>query len=185
MPAGERVRLTFTSFDLVPEVCGDFVQVYDGSLSLGKECDHKIHRENELYFEKTSSRLLVRRKVNFAEEPCPSRWSPVPTPWWCASNRTAARAPEVSVPPIQNPASHLLWSPPPRSQQPRPNPQRRHSRQQPHLPVNYWLFYLLVICSVHWFVGQSKTNKNFGGLQTSAAPPAPGEDKKSWSRIWH
>lgn len=30
MPEGERVRLTFTSFDLVPEVCGDFVQVYDG-----------------------------------------------------------------------------------------------------------------------------------------------------------
>lgn len=30
MPGGERVRLTFTSFDLVPEVCGDFVQVYDG-----------------------------------------------------------------------------------------------------------------------------------------------------------
>lgn len=30
MPEGERVRLTFTSFDLVPEVCGDFVQIYDG-----------------------------------------------------------------------------------------------------------------------------------------------------------
>lgn len=30
MPEGERVRMTFTSFDLVPEVCGDFVQVYDG-----------------------------------------------------------------------------------------------------------------------------------------------------------
>ncbi|XP_056264194.1 cubilin [Pseudoliparis swirei] len=30
VPEGERVRLTFTSFDLVPEVCGDFVQVYDG-----------------------------------------------------------------------------------------------------------------------------------------------------------
>ncbi|XP_068445519.1 ovochymase-2 [Clinocottus analis] len=30
VPEGEMVRLTFTSFDLVPEVCGDFVQVYDG-----------------------------------------------------------------------------------------------------------------------------------------------------------
>ncbi|KAJ4944177.1 hypothetical protein JOQ06_012722 [Pogonophryne albipinna] len=30
VPEGERVRLTFTSFDLVPEVCGDFIQVYDG-----------------------------------------------------------------------------------------------------------------------------------------------------------
>lgn len=29
MPDGETVRLTFTSFDLVPEACGDFVQVYD------------------------------------------------------------------------------------------------------------------------------------------------------------
>lgn len=40
MPEGERVRMTFTSFDLVPEVCGDFVQVYDGdkagSSSMGK-----------------------------------------------------------------------------------------------------------------------------------------------------
>lgn len=40
VPKGERVRLTFTSFDLVPEVCGDFVQVFDGytagSSSLGK-----------------------------------------------------------------------------------------------------------------------------------------------------
>ncbi|KAM8772707.1 ovochymase-2 [Acanthopagrus schlegelii] len=30
VPEGEKVRLTFTSFDLVPEVCGDYVQVYDG-----------------------------------------------------------------------------------------------------------------------------------------------------------
>lgn len=40
VPEGERVRLTFTSFDLFPEACGDFVQVYDGfntgSPSLGK-----------------------------------------------------------------------------------------------------------------------------------------------------
>ncbi|XP_059189819.1 ovochymase-2 [Centropristis striata] len=42
VPEGERVRLTFTSFDLVPEVCGDFVQVYDGhkagSPALSKFC---------------------------------------------------------------------------------------------------------------------------------------------------
>ncbi len=40
VPEGEKVRLTFTSFDLVPELCGDFVKVYDGdaagSSSLGK-----------------------------------------------------------------------------------------------------------------------------------------------------
>lgn len=29
MPEGQRVQLTFTSFHLVPEVCGDFVQVFD------------------------------------------------------------------------------------------------------------------------------------------------------------
>uniref|UniRef100_A0A8C6WR19 Zgc:154142 n=1 Tax=Neogobius melanostomus TaxID=47308 RepID=A0A8C6WR19_9GOBI len=41
VPEGEGVRLTFTSFDLVPEVCGDFVQVYDGdsaTLQAGKFC---------------------------------------------------------------------------------------------------------------------------------------------------
>lgn len=31
VPESEKVRLTFTSFDLVPDGCGDFVQVYDGS----------------------------------------------------------------------------------------------------------------------------------------------------------
>ncbi|XP_070846884.1 cubilin [Chaetodon trifascialis] len=43
---GKRVRLTFNSFDLVPEACGDFVEVYDGyradSSSLGKFCGGKI-----------------------------------------------------------------------------------------------------------------------------------------------
>uniref|UniRef100_A0A672HRX5 Zgc:154142 n=1 Tax=Salarias fasciatus TaxID=181472 RepID=A0A672HRX5_SALFA len=42
VPEGERVRLTFTSFDLVPEVCGDFIQIYDGhtagSSLVGKFC---------------------------------------------------------------------------------------------------------------------------------------------------
>uniref|UniRef100_A0A665XBY8 Cubilin-like n=1 Tax=Echeneis naucrates TaxID=173247 RepID=A0A665XBY8_ECHNA len=47
VPEGERVRLTFTSFDLVPEVCGDFVQVYDDNESditsmKGKFCGQKI-----------------------------------------------------------------------------------------------------------------------------------------------
>lgn len=48
VPQGERVRLTFTSFDLVPEVCGDFVQVYDGdsagSSVLGKFCGGSLPR---------------------------------------------------------------------------------------------------------------------------------------------
>ncbi|XP_062243272.1 ovochymase-2 [Platichthys flesus] len=42
VPEGEKVRLTFTTFDLVPEACADFVQVYDGdkagSSSMGKFC---------------------------------------------------------------------------------------------------------------------------------------------------
>ncbi|XP_047430814.1 ovochymase-2 [Mugil cephalus] len=46
VPEGNRVRLTFTSFELVPEVCGDFVQVYDGSdagaSSIGKLCGGKM-----------------------------------------------------------------------------------------------------------------------------------------------
>ncbi|XP_053711283.1 tolloid-like protein 1 [Synchiropus splendidus] len=42
VPQGERVRLTFTSFDLVPEVCGDFVQVYGGSSLLGKFCGRSV-----------------------------------------------------------------------------------------------------------------------------------------------
>uniref|UniRef100_H3CMZ7 CUB domain-containing protein n=1 Tax=Tetraodon nigroviridis TaxID=99883 RepID=H3CMZ7_TETNG len=47
VPKGQRVRLTFTSFDLVPEVCGDFVQVFDdytagsSSLDKGKFCGKK------------------------------------------------------------------------------------------------------------------------------------------------
>lgn len=36
----EKVRLTFTAFDLVPESCGDFVDVYDdaadGAAQLGE-----------------------------------------------------------------------------------------------------------------------------------------------------
>ncbi|KAJ8336200.1 hypothetical protein SKAU_G00395430 [Synaphobranchus kaupii] len=35
VPAGEQVRLTFSSFDLVPDNCGDYVDVYD-SAHLGK-----------------------------------------------------------------------------------------------------------------------------------------------------
>ncbi|XP_030644095.1 ovochymase-2 [Chanos chanos] len=40
VPPGERVRLTFTSFDLVPESCGDFVDVYDGVADGGAKLGH-------------------------------------------------------------------------------------------------------------------------------------------------
>lgn len=40
VPEGEKIRLTFSSFDLVPEACKDYVDVYDGhktgSAMLGK-----------------------------------------------------------------------------------------------------------------------------------------------------
>ena len=40
VPEGEKIRLTFSSFDLVPEACRDYVDVYDGhktgSAMLGK-----------------------------------------------------------------------------------------------------------------------------------------------------
>ncbi|KAG7267725.1 hypothetical protein CRUP_031615, partial [Coryphaenoides rupestris] len=42
VPEGEKVRLTFTSFDLVPDLCGDYVEVFDGlkagAARLGKLC---------------------------------------------------------------------------------------------------------------------------------------------------
>ncbi|XP_068614175.1 ovochymase-2-like [Brachionichthys hirsutus] len=60
VPEGERVRLTFTSFDLVPEVCGDFVQVYDGdtagSSSVGKFCGGKMPKP----LESSGNTIVVR-----------------------------------------------------------------------------------------------------------------------------
>ncbi|XP_054634056.1 ovochymase-2 [Dunckerocampus dactyliophorus] len=58
VPEGERVRLTFTSFDLVPEVCGDFVQVYDGSMLLGKFCGGTMPKP----VESSSNTMIVRFK---------------------------------------------------------------------------------------------------------------------------
>ncbi|XP_061778961.1 ovochymase-2 [Nerophis lumbriciformis] len=58
VPEGEKVRLTFTSFDLLPEVCGDFVQVYDGSTSLGKFCGGTMPKP----VESSSNTMIVRFK---------------------------------------------------------------------------------------------------------------------------
>ncbi|XP_061102877.1 tolloid-like protein 1 [Conger conger] len=41
VPEGEQIRLTFFSFDLVPDYCGDYVDVYDSNL-LGHFCGGKI-----------------------------------------------------------------------------------------------------------------------------------------------
>uniref|UniRef100_A0A3Q1C976 Ovochymase 2 n=1 Tax=Amphiprion ocellaris TaxID=80972 RepID=A0A3Q1C976_AMPOC len=62
VPEGEKVRLTFTSFDLVPEVCGDFVEVYDGhkagSSSGGKLCGGTMPKP----VESSSNTMVVRFK---------------------------------------------------------------------------------------------------------------------------
>lgn len=91
VPEGEKVRLTFTSFDLVPEVCGDFIQVYDGykagSSLLGEhdmfpvcteECkmmmnrDFKIHqtssRISEVYFESWMCYYKAMGSVRISEQ---------------------------------------------------------------------------------------------------------------------
>uniref|UniRef100_A0A3B4ZMZ4 Zgc:154142 n=1 Tax=Stegastes partitus TaxID=144197 RepID=A0A3B4ZMZ4_9TELE len=57
VPEGERVRLTFTSFDLVPEVCGDFVEIYDGDKA-GKLCGGKMPKP----VESSSNTMVVRFK---------------------------------------------------------------------------------------------------------------------------
>ncbi|KAM3623175.1 uncharacterized protein V6R79_007971 [Siganus canaliculatus] len=62
VPEGERVRLTFTSFDLIPEVCGDYVQVYDGDTAgsslLGKFCGGTLPTA----LESTGNSMVVRFK---------------------------------------------------------------------------------------------------------------------------
>ncbi|XP_034044824.1 ovochymase-2 [Thalassophryne amazonica] len=62
VPGEEKVRLTFTFFDLVPEVCADFVQVFDGhtagSSLLGKYCGGKIPNP----VESSGKTMLVRFK---------------------------------------------------------------------------------------------------------------------------
>ncbi|XP_076004105.1 ovochymase-2 [Genypterus blacodes] len=64
VPDGERIRLTFTTFELVPEVCGDFVQVFDGdtagSASLGKFCGGKIPNP----VESRGNTMVVRFKTD-------------------------------------------------------------------------------------------------------------------------
>ncbi|KAI1887407.1 hypothetical protein AGOR_G00189980 [Albula goreensis] len=44
VPVGEQIRLTFSSFELVPEGCGDYVDIYDSSVTalLGHFCGGKI-----------------------------------------------------------------------------------------------------------------------------------------------
>uniref|UniRef100_A0A3Q2VHF8 Zgc:154142 n=1 Tax=Haplochromis burtoni TaxID=8153 RepID=A0A3Q2VHF8_HAPBU len=62
VPEGETVQLTFTSFDLVPEACGDFVQVYDYNQAspqlAGKLCGGTMPKPLEI----SSNTMVVRFK---------------------------------------------------------------------------------------------------------------------------
>ncbi|XP_071378637.1 cubilin [Centroberyx affinis] len=64
VPDGEKVRLTFTSFDLVPEACGDFVEAFDGhkagSATLGKFCGGKLPNP----VESSSNTMVLRFKTD-------------------------------------------------------------------------------------------------------------------------
>ncbi|XP_029285789.1 tolloid-like protein 2 [Cottoperca gobio] len=64
VPEGERVRLTFTSFDLVPEICGDFVHVYDGHMAgsslISKCCGGTMPKP----MESSGNTMVVRFKTD-------------------------------------------------------------------------------------------------------------------------
>ncbi|XP_058497545.1 ovochymase-2 [Solea solea] len=64
VPEGEKVTLTFNTFDLVPEICGDYVQVYDGykpgSSSMGKFCGGSMPKP----VESSGNSMVVRFKSN-------------------------------------------------------------------------------------------------------------------------
>ncbi|XP_062851362.1 cubilin [Trichomycterus rosablanca] len=64
VPAGERVQLKFTAFDLVPESCFDYVDVFEGetdgvsAIKLGRFCGNKV--PNSIL--STSNELVIRFK---------------------------------------------------------------------------------------------------------------------------
>ncbi|XP_072534618.1 ovochymase-2 [Salminus brasiliensis] len=67
--AGEKVRLTFTEFDLVPDSCGDFVDVFDGrsdgvsAPKLGHFCGNKMPEP----VVSNSNEMVVRFKSDFSQ----------------------------------------------------------------------------------------------------------------------
>ncbi|XP_071359853.1 ovochymase-2 [Trachinotus anak] len=104
VPEGERVRLTFTSFDLVPEVCGDFVQVYDGhkagSSSVGKFCGRTMPKP----VESSGNTMVVRFKSDnsltskgFKATYTKSSLPPVVTPTTTKPTPTATTTPKPTT----------------------------------------------------------------------------------------
>lgn len=69
VPDLEKVRLTFTAFDLVPESCGDFVDVYDdpsdGAAQLGENW-HLLNPKSIpfLHGEHLCSRFYLPKNIN-------------------------------------------------------------------------------------------------------------------------
>uniref|UniRef100_A0A3B4TUR0 Zgc:154142 n=1 Tax=Seriola dumerili TaxID=41447 RepID=A0A3B4TUR0_SERDU len=110
VPERERVRLTFTSFDLVPEVCGDFVQVYDGhkagSSSMGKFCGGTMPKPVEssgntmvVRFKSDSSLTSKGFKATYTKSSLPPVVVPTttkPTPTSTARPTTQTRPPPTS-----------------------------------------------------------------------------------------
>ncbi|XP_019899333.2 ovochymase-2 isoform X2 [Esox lucius] len=64
VPEGEKIRLTFITFDLVPEACRDYVLVYDGhrtgSATLGRFCGGK----NPGRVDSSGNTMVVRFKTD-------------------------------------------------------------------------------------------------------------------------
>lgn len=64
---GERVRLTFTAFDLVAESCGDFVDVYDGASDGGVQLGHFCGNQFPAPVESGGSSMVVRFKSDSSQ----------------------------------------------------------------------------------------------------------------------
>uniref|UniRef100_A0A673XEJ4 Zgc:154142 n=1 Tax=Salmo trutta TaxID=8032 RepID=A0A673XEJ4_SALTR len=61
VPEGEKIRLTFSSFDLVPEACRDYVDVYDGhKTGSGRFCGSK----NPGRVDSSGNTMVVRFKTD-------------------------------------------------------------------------------------------------------------------------
>ncbi|XP_029008026.1 ovochymase-2 [Betta splendens] len=106
VPEGERVRITFTSFDLVPEVCGDFVEIYDGSKagssSLGKMCGGKVPKpvessHNSMVVRFKSDHTLTSKgfRATFTKTSLP----PVVVPTTAEPTTTASPTTQAPLPP--------------------------------------------------------------------------------------
>ncbi|XP_064870172.1 procollagen C-endopeptidase enhancer 1-like, partial [Oncorhynchus nerka] len=69
VPEGEKIRLTFSSFDLVPEACRDYIDVYDGhktgSAMLGRFCGSK----NPGRVDSSGNTMVVRFKSDATPPP--------------------------------------------------------------------------------------------------------------------